>query len=388
MTNVFGIYNTANVLQEEVDIKLEKQIKNLLDNPVSRKANIRFMPDAHPGKFFPVGLYMHTIYDEEIGFIPSLIGNDAGCGISFAEIEPPKRGFDFNKIDKVINEYIPNGHDNHDICNVSDNIKTIVDYHLKNALTADVDYDLVYKSIGTLGSGNHFIEIDKTSDKRYYLIVHSGSRYLGNAILEYWLDYCKDHAENRDNNYVYELGSIKDTEAFKLYVRDITVASIIASINRSTIIDTITKHAKIKVREGGFDNQHNIVKFNSFSDDLEYEVCKGVTRLNTLACGLVAINPAEGHLLVEPNNRYNYCLPHGSGRAIARSEVANSHTVSEYKKIMKESNIHCTTISKDNLDEMPRAYRDKEYAENAIISNNLGRIIDHWKPVYSFKPKE
>ena len=102
----------ATVFQEKIDKKLQQQIVNLLDNPIAEKMDITFMPDAHPGKFFPIGLF--AITNEENGIMPSLLGNDAGCGITAFKIKFKKK-FSFEKLDKVINTYIPNGHDNHKI---------------------------------------------------------------------------------------------------------------------------------------------------------------------------------------------------------------------------------------------------------------------------------
>jgi RNA-splicing ligase RtcB len=238
--------------------------------------------------------------------------------------------------------------------------------------------------MGTLGGGNHFIEIDKDSDGNFWLIVHSGSRYLGNAILEYWLNYCRE----KNSNEVFELGVINDKEAIHKYVYDVHVARRFADYNRNQIIKTICDKSKINIVNSRIINScHNGISDGVDADHDTLFVKKGVSYCGTPIP--ISINPAEGHLLVKATNpEVNYCLPHGAGRAIARKEVADSHTVSEYKKDMKSARIHCSTITRDNLDECPKAYRSREYLEWALEHFQLGNVVDEWKPVYVFKPKE
>jgi RNA-splicing ligase RtcB len=370
-----GEFCSAEVFQEQIDPKLKQQILNLLNNPVTKDAIIKYMPDAHPGKFFPVGLYGE--FAIENGIIPSLIGNDAGCGITAAMIELPKKKFSFDKLDRVINDNIPTGHSNHRFIHETyDN--------LFYDLVADVNKEIVWKSFNTLGSGNHFIEIDQDSDKNFWLIVHSGSRYLGNAILEYWLNYCKEN----NSSEIYELGIIKNEKMIHKYVNDIHIARKFADYNRDQIIKTICKKTGINVVNDQFINScHNYVSEDIGDNKNILLVRKGVSFSRSQIP--VSINPAEGHLLVKATNpEIKYSLPHGAGRAIARKEVANSHTVNEYKKDMKNSGIHCSTITKDNLDECPKAYRNREYLEWSLEHFQLGNVIDEWKPVYVYKPKE
>jgi RNA-splicing ligase RtcB len=333
------------------------------------------MPDAHPGKFFPIGLYGE--FKAENGIMPSLIGNDAGCGLTAAMIELPKKKFSFDKLDRVINDNIPTGHSNHHLLHDSyDNL-------LSN-LTADVNEEIVWKSFNTLGSGNHFIEIDQDLDGNHWLIVHSGSRYLGNAILEYWLNWCRENNPSE----VYELGIINDKESVRKYVCDVHIARKFADYNRDQIIKTICKKTGINIVDDRIINScHNSIIEDIGDNHDTLFVRKGVSYCMTPIP--VSINPAEGHLLVKATNSgIRYSLPHGAGRAIARKEVANSYTVSEFKKDMKNVGIHCSTITTDNLDECPKAYRNREYLEWSLEHFQLGNVIDEWKPVYVYKPKE
>ena len=153
-----GEYSNAEIFQEQSDIKLKQQIINLLNNPVSKDAEIKFMPDAHPGKYFPIGLYGE--FNIKNGIMPSLVGNDIGCGITAVMIDIPKKKFSFEKLDRVISSNIPTGRDIH---------KRINDTYdnLFRDLVSDINDTLTWKSFRTLGSGNHFIEIDKDSDNNY-----------------------------------------------------------------------------------------------------------------------------------------------------------------------------------------------------------------------------
>lgn len=385
MNQVIMIENgkVVSIYQEKVEDRLKQQVKNLLRNPALRNATIELMPDAHPGKFFPVGLYIEGNIKD--GIMPSLIGNDAGCGTSLFEIEKPKRGFNFDAIDNIIKEKIPTGRNNHKLPQEYDDIEQL-DY-----LHANIDKDLATKALGTLGSGNHYIEIDKYND-RYFLIVHSGSRYLGNAILEHWLDVALKDKDPNDNNYVYELGVLKNPRDIREYLHDILIAYQFAFQNRLRIANTIIKEAKLKRGECFGNYTHNdILNIND-----KYRLYKGAIRPTDspipsfpglpASISLLGTNPAEGHILVDTTLSNTKALPHGSGRSLARSEVANSHTVNEFKKDMQ--NIHCTTICKDNLDECPKAYRSREYLINAIEGYELGKVLKTLEPVYVYKPME
>lgn len=366
-----GEIGQAEVYQSLIDSKLKQQILNLLNNPITKDAKIKFMPDTHSGRFFPIGLYGE--FNINYGIMPSLVGNDIGCGITAVMIDIPKKRFSFDKLDRVIESNIPTGHSNH-MC-----VKDMYD-NLLTGLIADVNKTVVWKSFGTLGSGNHFIEIDRDIDDNYWMLVHTGSRYLGNAILEYWLNYCRDNNKSK----VYELGVIKDIDSIRNYINDAKVAKKFADYNRDIIIRTICKKSGIDIIEDKMINCcHNIITENN---DIAI-IRKGVVHAN---CAVpISINSAEGHLLVKATNGdVNFSLPHGAGRSIPRAEVSNLYKVSEYKKAMKIKGIHCTTITKHNLDECPLSYRNGNYLEKAITDFNLGTIIDRWKPVYSFKPKE
>lgn len=368
-----GEYSSAEIFQENLDIKLEKQIMNLLNNPATKDSIIKFMPDAHPGKYFPIGLYAE--FDINNGIMPGLVGNDIGCGITAMMIDIPSKKFSFDKLDKVIESNIPTGHNNHR------RIKELYD-HLLYDLNADVDKELIWKSFRTLGSGNHFIEIDKDSDNNYWIIVHSGSRYLGNNILEYWLNWCRKY----NTSEVYELGVLNTPDIIESYISDCKIARKFADYNRNEIIRTICKKSGIEIIEDRIINtcHNNIIVDNNSGKII---IRKGVSYSSSPIP--VSINPAEGHLLVQAtNNDIKYSLPHGAGRALSRKEVLDKHTVSEYKKDMKNAKVHCKTISRNNLDECPRAYRTREYLEKALSDYNIGNVIDEWKPVYVYKPKE
>lgn len=229
-------------------------------------------------------------------------------------------------------------------------------------------------SLGTLGSGNHFIEIDKGNDDSLYLIVHTGSRHLGKEVAEYYTKLASDSLKESGKNIPYYM-SYLEGENKKAYIEDVKIIQRYADLNRQIIIKEILKGMKWKAIEQ-FSVAHNYI-------DVFGTLHKGSISAKKDERVIIPANMKDGVILGKGkgNAEWNYSAPHGSGRKIVRKDVKNQYTVSQFKKDMK--NIYSSCISAEILDESPCAYRSiKEIAEQ--IKDTV-EITDILKPIYNFK---
>ena len=167
-----GKYNSAKVFTDNVDSETIGQIINFLNLECIKDAKIRIMPDCHAGKNCVVGTTM-TITDN---VIPGMIGADIACGMYVVKLKETE--IDLEKLDRIVNEKIPSGGSIHD--------KAINTFTKLNDMYCRVDKDLAYRSIGTLGGGNHFIEVDRDTQGNLWLVIHSGSRHVGTEVCMFY----------------------------------------------------------------------------------------------------------------------------------------------------------------------------------------------------------
>ena len=363
MDTIIGNYASAVVYASDIEDYARAQIKMICDNEISTGSNIRIMPDCHPGKVGSIGLTM-TVTDR---IIPQLMGIDIGCGMLVAKIKA--RNIEFPKLDKVIRENIPAGF------NIRKDPHKKASRELIESLRCirAVQADKAVRSLGTLGGGNHFIEVDKGEDG-YYIIIHSGSRHLGVDVAEYYTE--AGHRLHPDTPYElsYVEGSQKDD-----YLHDAAVATSYASLNREIILHEILKGMKWKETER-YESIHNYI--GTLPDGTPI-LRKGAASALAGEPVIIPVNMADGVILGigKGNPDWNYSAPHGSGRKIKRTEVQNSYTVSVFKKDMK--GIFSTSISADTLDEAPIAYRRLD--EIMPVIEDTVDVKEVLKPVYNFK---
>lgn len=370
-----GKYATAKVFAVDsdahaIDQYAMVQIKMICDDEVSKDAKIRVMPDVHAGKVGPIGLTMKLAHDR---IIPNLIGPDIGCGISVAKLDVKKKKLtasDFEKLDRVIRENIPSGSKRH----ADDRHFDPEIYHIFRCLSINIDVEKVKRSYCTLGGGNHFIEIDQDEEGNYYLVIHTGSRSLGPMINTYYNNEGQKVLKEKGIEVPYEMTYVEDN-LYTKYIRDVSLASSFAAQNRVAIAIEIA--VGMKWRLSGIEDQpHN------YFDDIEKILHKGST-VNDGSMVYLPVNMKDGVIYGSPirNEDWNNSLPHGAGRLIKRSEVANSVTLSMFKKEM--DGIYSTSVSRETLDESPFAYRRID-----VIKEAVSEVIDVkgiLKPVYNFK---
>ena len=385
MITIYGKYTNAIVYTVEnetyaLEEYARKQLQRICDHPSAEGSIIRVMPDVHPGKVGTIGLTM-TVGDS---ILPSLVGVDIGCGMTIAKVRT--RGVECQKLDAVIRDDVPvGGASRRKIHRMADQIE------LSQLRCFDkIDEGRALCSIGTLGGGNHFIEVDRDDEKNTYLVIHSGSRHLGMEVTDYYLKSGQKEAQEKKQGYApYEMTCLSG-QLMDDYLHDLAVTQEFARINREAMIDSIVRGMKWKVEEM-FTCIHNYVDFssgeaNAASEDSKREcpvLRKGAISAKKGERVIIPINMRDGIILGTGlgNEEWNYSAPHGAGRIYKRSEVAEHHTVSEFKKEMQ--GIYSSCINKDTLDESPFAYRRIEDIANVLSESvNIDRVL---KPIYNYK---
>ena len=353
---------------ENIEQYALSQIQMIADNEASKGSNICVMPDVHPGKVGPIGLTM-TITD---AVNTSLVGIDIGCGMSMVKLGRIRK--EYQKLDAVIRDKVLAGfkiRDNaHDMASQFDFERLICTRHIRK--------DKALLSLGTLGGGNHFIEIDVDENGDSYLIVHSGSRHLGKEVAEYYSKLAYQHLRKMGRDDVPIELSFLTGDNVSDYLHDASIVQEYAQLNRRIMIKEICKVMKWKPVEekscihNYIDNSHG-----------EVILRKGAISARENEDVIIPINMKDGVIVGKGkgNKDWNYSAPHGAGRISSRKEVLESHTVSEFKATMK--GIYSTCISKETLDEAPFAYRNIDYIKEAVKDSvDITNILT---PVYNYK---
>lgn len=396
MIELTGKYNTTKIFTDVVDEKSIEQVKLLLDQEFVTGSKIRMMPDIHAGSGCTIGTTM-TITDK---VCPNLVGVDIGCGILVVKLNKTENMVDLDKLDKYIRSFIPSGF------NVRDNIHLYTKNIRINELDCYhvIDVDRAYRSLGTLGGGNHFIEVAKDDDGCLYLVIHTGSRHLGVEVCEYYQNWAYDSLrsahemrqemailklknEGRERDISKELERIgkftipKDLcyisgRLFHSYIHDMIIAQEYAKWNRITIADEILVAMGWDYM-GEFETVHNYI-------DTRYMILrKGAVSARAGEQLIIPMNMRDGSLICvgKGNPDWNFSAPHGAGRLFSRTEAKLKFTLAEYEKSM--DGIYTTSIGHDTLDECPMAYKNMDDIINNIIDTvDILKVI---KPIYNFK---
>lgn len=375
------------------------QIYTLLAQPTFLGEKVRIMPDVHAGLGCVVG-FTSTMKDK---VIPNIIGVDIGCGMLCVELG--KVDISFPALDDFIKGHIPSG---------SEIRREVLGTDLINALYCKKslrNMDRLEGSLGTLGGGNHFIEVDVDDKGNYYLVIHTGSRNLGLQVANIYqkmaVESCKKVAEservalierlkkeNRHQEIPDELKKLTDKYAYKSkipadlcyldgeemekYMHDMRICQEFAVRNRKKIADEIIAFLKIR-KFSSFETVHN------FIDD------KGIIRKGAVPAHLgqkilIPMNMRDGCLVCigKGNEDWNCSAPHGAGRICSRSEAKKLLSVEEFQNAME--GIYTTTATESTLDEAPQAYKPAQSIMNLI--SPTAEIIEVIKPVYNFKAAE
>ena len=400
MYTIKGKYNEAIVYAPTVEEKAVEQLKTICDMGTYKDCKIRIMPDVHAGAGCTIGTTM-TIKD---AITPNMVGVDIGCGMETVMIK--EKQIDFEKLDSMIKEKIPAGmnvrnkkHDNADKCHISD-------LRCKGRIK-DLDKEL--NAIGSLGGGNHFIEVDKDEEGNLYIVIHSGSRHLGKEVADIYQDLAykqcnevpaKDlkmiieelKAQGRQKEIADKIAEMKANavtvskdlayvtgELFDDYIHDMKIMQEFADINRRTMMEIITSEMGLTVIDR-FTTVHNYIDTDNMI------LRKGSVSAEKGEKLLIPMNMRDGSLICigKGNEEWNCSAPHGAGRIMSRNEAFRKLSVEEFEKQME--GIYTTTANQKTLDESPMAYKDmKEILKNIKDTADIIKII---KPVYNFKAEE
>ena len=389
------------IFTDNISDEAKKEIDLLLEQEAFKKSKVRIMPDVHAGKGCVIG------FTGALGnkVIPSIVGVDIGCGIFCANLG--KIDIDLKKLDDFIKENIPSG------MNVNKN--KVADFDLTQLYCyKKLKYhQWIENSVGSLGGGNHFIEIDIAPDKEKYLVIHSGSRNLGAQVANYYQDLANqicnhdllNYQSQRDtvlktykelgkekeiqttlktlkkefqkskNKIPYELTYLEGKER-DAYLHDMRLCQEFAVLNRFTIAKTIADYMGFDINNY-FESVHNYI---SFEDNI---VRKGAIRAQKGEQVIIPINMRDGCLLGlgKGNQDWNNSAPHGAGRVMSRAKAMQTVDLEDYKKTMQ--NVYTTSVTEGTKDEAPFVYKSlEEIKEHIIPTVEVTKII---KPIYNFK---
>lgn len=404
MKTITGTYSSAVIYTDIIEDSAVEQIKLLCDQPFVKDSRIRIMPDVHAGKGCVIG------FTADLGdmVIPNIVGVDIGCGMYTVELG--KIDIDFDDLDKAIRRYVPSGTKVHEgrIVRFPELMELKCYRELK-------DTKRLERSIGTLGGGNHFIEIDRDEYGNKYLVIHTGSRNLGTQVanhyqnLAYELMCGKDELFRRQNEIIQQYkaegrrseieGAIKELhrsfqaqecvtprelcyltgEYRQMYLHDMRICQDFASLNRVTIARSVLSSAF------GMDLS-DCPQFETIHNYIDHEsniVRKGAVSAKKGEKLLIPINMRDGSLICvgkgEPE--WNCSAPHGAGRLFSRNEAKERFTLDEFRDSM--TGIFSTSVHLSTIDECPMAYKSMEdIVDNISPTADVIRII---KPVYNFK---
>lgn len=342
------------------------QLKRIVELPPFKDEQICIMPDVHSSKSSVVG-FTSTISSDMI--IPNIVGGDIGCGVLAINFKPSKKGVDFVKLDKFIRETIGDAR----FVGNSDDMPFI----LEELKCFDVlpNKNTIPLSIGTLGSGNHFIELDyDENNKQWWLVIHSGSRNLGTQVAKIYQELADCGGEE---NIPYDLKwCVGDTT--KDYLHDLELAQLFAKTNRYIMAKNIMKAMKWK-EISSIDTMHNYIDFDYDTPIIR----KGAVSAKNEEELIIPMNMAYGSLLCvgKGNTEWNYSAPHGAGRLLSRTDAKEQLNISEYKTIMKNTWSSC--VGKDTIDEAPGAYKAPE--EIIGVLDNVVEIKTKLISKYNYK---
>ena len=399
MEIIQGKIGSAISFAKNIEDEAREQIRTMCDYEFTRGSKIRIMPDVHAGKGCTVGTTM-TVTDK---VVPNIVGVDIGCGMFTVKLETDS--IDFEKFDEAAH-FIPSGRNTWEGRQERFNLQEML------CCRSLKDTRRIERSLGTLGGGNHFIEIDKAKDGTFYLVIHTGSRNLGKQVAEIYQKLAVDLAIGKDEMFQTQEKIIAEYKAagrrseiqeaikelhrqfrarrsevphelcwvygkyLENYLHDIKICQEFARLNRETMAKILLERAGI-VGDESFHTTHNYIDVD------EKIIRKGAISAREGEKVLIPINMRDGSVLAvgKGNEAWNFSAPHGAGRIMSRSQAKESLNLDEYKNSM--SGIYSTSVNEFTLDEAPQAYKSLDDIIDVI--GETVEILDVMKPVYNFK---
>ena len=402
MLEIKGKVNAAICYATIIEEEAINQIRRMCDYEFTKGAKVRIMPDVHAGKGCTIGTTM-TVLDKAV---PNVVGVDIGCGMYTVNLGTVE--IDFEKLDEACH-FVPSG------MNVWQGRQEHFDLERLRCFRELKDTKRLERSLGTLGGGNHFIEIDQAADGTKYLVIHTGSRNLGKQVAEFYQKLAIDlnrgmeeYFQKRDEiiKTYKEQGrrkeiqtALKELEAkyqagplsvpedlcflhgkyFEDYLADVEICQLFAKRNRELI-------AEILLNRCGFTAKDAFHTIHNYIDTDEMILRKGAIAAHKGERVLIPINMRDGSVLAvgKGNPEWNFSAPHGAGRVMSRAGARKTLSMEEYKKQME--GIYTTSVNEDTLDEAPMAYKSLEDIIG-VIGESV-EVVEVLKPIYNFKASE
>ncbi len=400
MLEIKGKVSTAVCYAKVIEDEAIEQIRTMCDQEFTRGSRIRIMPDVHAGYGCTIGTTM-TILDKAV---PNVVGVDIGCGMY--TIGLGKDLLDLPALDEAAH-FVPSG------MNVWEGRQEHFDLQRLRCYRALRDTKRLERSLGTLGGGNHFIEVDRAGDGSQYLVIHTGSRNLGKQVAEYYQNLAVDLHQGKEEYFAKKdaliaeykaAGRRKEIQAalkelhwknrelllpkdlcylygswFEDYLYDVEICQEFARRNRELIAEILIRRAGLKAAEG-FHTIHNYI------DTKERILRKGAIAARQGEKVLIPINMRDGSVLAvgKGNSEWNNSAPHGAGRLMSRGKARATLSMQEYRDAM--AGVYTTSVSEATIDEAPMAY--KSLADILEVIEAAVTIVDVMKPIYNFKASD
>lgn len=397
MLEIKGKVSTAICYAKVIEDEAIEQIRRMCDQEFMEGSKIRIMPDVHAGKGCTIGTTM-TVHDR---VVPNIVGVDIGCGMYTVNLGASD--IDFEKLDEA-SHFVPSG------MNVWDGRQERFDLTLLRCYRNLKDTKRLERSLGTLGGGNHFIEVDQARDGTRYLVIHTGSRNLGKQVAEYYQQLAVDLNKGKEDYFIQRENIIREYKAagrrkeiqaaleaiswnqretsvpedlcylygkyLEDYLFDVEICQAFAKRNREKIAEVLLVRAGLKGEEG-FHTIHNYI------DTREMILRKGAIAAHDGEKVLIPINMRDGSVLAvgKGNPDWNDSAPHGAGRILSRRSAKEQLDLEEYKRTME--GVYTTSVNEETLDEAPMAYKSLEDIIDVIRESVT--VIDVMKPIYNFK---
>lgn len=395
-----GKYATAVCFAKVVEEQAIEQIRQMCDTPVAEGSRVRIMPDVHAGKGCTIGTTM-TINGRAV---PNVVGVDIGCGMYTVKLA--EKEINFSALDAAAH-HIPSG------MRVWEGRRESFDLEALGCFRALKDTRRLQRSLGTLGGGNHFIEVDRATDGTLYLVIHTGSRNLGKQVAEHYQRLAVELHQGREEYFIKREALIAEYKAagrrkelqsalkqlewqnkplalpealcylygkyLDDYLHDVEICQRFARRNRELI-------AEILLSEAGLTGLEAFHTIHNYIDVDEMILRKGAIAAHAGEQVLIPINMRDGSILAvgRGNPDWNYSAPHGAGRIMSRAAAKKALNMADYRAAM--AGVYTTSVNAATLDEAPMAY--KSLSDILDVIHESVDVIDVLKPIYNFKAAE
>lgn len=386
------------IFAKTIEPEAKEQIERMAASEAYCDCQIRIMPDCHASKGCTIG----TVIQTKGKVVPNTVGVDIGCGMTVLKLN--KKEIDLSLLDRIINESVPSGFDVHETSKLKDmdmfTLRLLRDLH--RTTQGCFDFNYIERSFGTLGGGNHFIELDEDEQGYKYLVIHTGSRNLGVKVCNYFQLLAQKNMSRREerkriiedlkryglereiNNTLRRLGTVPpdlaylEGENLDDYNLAAHACQVFADANRWEIAKTIL--CGLQVLSMDF-----FTTIHDFFDVHSGIIRKGAVRAENSELLIIPLNMRDGSLICrgKGNEDWLCSAPHGAGRLMSRNRAKETLTMEEYGKEMQ--GIYSTSVCESTLDESPMAYKPAEEIESLI--GDTVDVVRRIKPVYNFKAK-